>query len=361
MLLSIRIALASAAFISTAAYAATQYRIVDTGIADANSVQVLGMNDKGDLVGVRYHADFEQQGYAYDYSSRSVIDLPSAGAGLSFRGSEAFSINNRGTIVGLTSVPGMNEWHGVRWDMNGGFELLPGIHYANDVDRRGRIVGQHDNNRAVMWVNGRIIDLGLPDIGFARSISDTGFVTGVLQNLNHIFLYQHGESEDIGALNAESPVGVEAAQVNDFGEVVGFAGSEPVAGPFEFIYPSHAFLYRHGELKDLGTLSSDPTVSSYAMGINDSHEIVGASLLPDAQGSPVQFTAFLYEHGKMRDLNTLIDPADPLAGQIQLVFARAINCRGWIAAEGQNRATGMYGVYVLVPKRPAKHPHSCMR
>jgi probable HAF family extracellular repeat protein len=362
MILSIRIVLAGAALLSTTAYAATQYRVVDTGIADANHVYVRGMNDKGDLVGFRYHADFEEEAYVYDYSSRSVIDLPSAGAGLTFQGSEASEINERGAIVGLTTVPGMNGWHGVRWDMNGGFELLPGIRLAYGIDRRGRIVGEDENSRAVMWVNGRIVDLGLPDIGRAHSISDTGFVTGVRQDVNQAFLYRHGESEAIDVLNAESHVGMDAAAVNNFGEVVGSSGAEPVPGPFgEFIYPTHAFLYRDGELEDLGTLSSDPTASSYARGINDTHEVVGALLLPESHGLQEPFTAFLYKHGEMRDLNTLIEPSDPLAGEIQLFWAADINCRGWIAAEGQNRTTGMYGAYLLIPKHAAKHPHSCIR
>jgi probable HAF family extracellular repeat protein len=361
MILSTRIMLAAAALVSTSALAASHYRIVDTGIANLNPIQVQGMNDRGDLVGLVYNASFEPEAFVYDYSSRTVNSLPSAGAGLSFKGSQALEINNRGSIVGLTSVPGMNEWHGVRWDMNGGFDLLPGVHYSYGIDSRDRIVGQDDNDRAIMWVKGRIVDLGLSDIGIARSISETGFVTGVLQNSGHAFLYWRGESEDIGVLYPGSSS--DGYRVNDFGEVVGSAGVRPVPNQYGgYNYPTHAFLYRRGEMKDLGALSDDPAISSYATSINDSREVVGASQIPPGpNGGPVQFSAFLYQHGRMHDLNTLIDPADPLAGQIQLTRATEINCRGWIAAEGTSRATGLNGAYLLIPNAPAKHPHVCIR
>jgi probable HAF family extracellular repeat protein len=359
MTLSIRIMLTAAAFVGTA-QAATHYQIVDTGMASPRGVGIRAMNDKGDLVGVTLTADFSEDAFVYDYSSRSVSALPSAGAGLGFKGSEALDINDRGSIVGLTTVPGLNEWHGVRWDMNGGFELLPGIHYSYGIDRRGRIVGQDENNRAVIWVHGQSIDLGLPDIGIARSISETGFITGVLQNSSHAFLYRHGETEDLGGLYPGSSS--DGVRVNDFGEVVGSAGVAPVPDPYGgYTYATHAFLYRRGEMRDLGTLSEEPGFDSVAAGINDSGEVVGGSQIRVGAGGPVQSSAFIYEHGKMRDLNALIDPSDPLAGQIQLTYAGDINCRGWIAAQGTNRATGMKGAYVLIPKHPDKHRHACMR
>jgi len=84
----------------------------------------------------------------------------------------------------------------------------------------------------------------------------------------------------------------------------------------------HAFLYREGLMRDLGTLGG---ANSIAKGINDRGEIVG--MASDAHGVP---TPFLYD-GAMRAL-----PGPSESGAID------INQRGIIVGSGE----GVYG-YVL--------------
>jgi probable HAF family extracellular repeat protein len=95
-------------------------------------------------------------------------------------------------------------------------------------------------------------------------------------------------------------------------------------------------------LTDLGTLAGDS--SSSANSINDSGQIVGVSQ------SDAAMRAFLYENGRMYDLNTLIDPASPLLGLVSLQQAVSINTNGWIAVNGtDSRDPGWTRAFLLIP------------
>src|SRR5579864_2466778 len=95
-----------------------------------------------------------------------------------------------------------------------------------------------------------------------------------------------------------------AIGINDSGEVVGYSAfANPPPG---YGYSSHAFLYSNGMMKDLGTLGSpcDDLSDSFAKAINASGQVVGGSNLP---GDIRNYTshAFLYSNGTMTDLGTL--------------------------------------------------------
>jgi len=98
------------------------------------------------------------------------------------------------------------------------------------------------------------------------------------------------------------------------------AGYSFTAGDAE----SHAFLYSNGLLLDLGDLGG---YDSYATGINEAGNVVGASNLGGGLGG---YHAFLYSGGLMQDLNDLIDPT--LGWSIS--YAGDINDKGQIAARG---------------------------
>lgn len=107
--------------------------------------------------------------------------------------------------------------------------------------------------------------------------------------------------------------------INDSGQVVGYA--QTAAGGAD-----HATLFSTtgGANTDLGTLSGGGGYS-YAYGINNSGQVVGAS---GALG-------FLWSAGVMTSLNSLIDPASGWS----IREARAINDLGQIAALGYNAST----------------------
>lgn len=100
---------------------------------------------------------------------------------------------------------------------------------------------------------------------------------------------------DLGTLGGVSS---EAAGVNRFGEVVG--SSATAAGV------SHAFLYRNGQMFDLGTLPGG--TNSYGVAINDNGVVVGHSGINQYGPQFQEFTqGFIWQDG-MRALGALYCP-----------------------------------------------------
>jgi probable HAF family extracellular repeat protein len=94
-----------------------------------------------------------------------------------------------------------------------------------------------------------------------------------------------------------------AIAVNDRGDVVGDSAIAGGENP-----PVHAFLWRHGRMRDLGTLGGR---SSFATGVNNRGDVVGYS---EVAGGATH--AFLWRDGRMRDLGDIPGAADSLAGGI---------------------------------------------
>jgi probable HAF family extracellular repeat protein len=94
-------------------------------------------------------------------------------------------------------------------------------------------------------------------------------------------------------------------------------------------------------MKDLGTVSSD-TCSS-ALGVNARNQVVGTSGVCHVSNDH----AFLWEQGRIFDLNTLVAP--PPSG-IRVTIAYSINDRGEIAASGTLPNGDVHAV-LLIPKR----------
>ena len=88
---------------------------------------------------------------------------------------------------------------------------------------------------------------------------------------------------------------------------------------------------------DLGTLDGDS--SSVAHGLNSKRQVVGSSV--NGNGAT---RGFLWENGKMLDLNTLVLPGS----ELNLYFPTIINDRGEIAGQGQ-LPNGDIHAFVLIP------------
>ena len=127
----------------------------------------------------------------------------------------------------------------------------------------------------------------------ANAISSTGQVVGESSNgtASRAFLYT-GVLTDIGTLGGD---GSYAYGVNSAGQVVG--QSDNSKGQL------HAFVYKNGSMTDLGTLGKEPTLISFASGINTAGDLVGTSnLIISGQQSE---HAFLYTGGTMKDLGSM--------------------------------------------------------
>ncbi|MGA7854144.1 MAG: hypothetical protein WCA15_12530 [Candidatus Acidiferrales bacterium] len=168
---------------------------------------------------------------------------------------------------------------------------------------------------------------GDPD-GAATAINDRGQVVGISGTCDvavgaftatHALLWQNGAVTDLGSLGGKgwnTPMAI-----NRRGDIVGFSDLPGDVSGGTLNASFHAFLWTKetGRMTDLGVLAGDSL--SEALDINDEGQIVGVSL--------PSFRAFIYENGKMWDLNSLIAHDSPLF----LIGANGINDRGEITGE----------------------------
>jgi probable HAF family extracellular repeat protein len=288
--------------------------------------------------------------------------------------SAAFAVNERGQVVGNFlntvsdpfSVFGLQVraflWqNGVLQDLGtlGGPEAS-----ANFVNERGQVAGTSFTNSTAnppigfgpcasstglptqdsfLWKDGRMIDLG--SLGgtctTANALNNRGQIVGD-SNLagdltSHPFLWDGEKMIDLGTFGGSFG---QANWVNEAGEVVGFAFNH---GDQALL----AFLWKDGFLTNLRTVGDD--ACSAALGINSRSQVVGVS------AKTCSFTAsdrraFLWENGRVIDLNTFLPPG---AGLQQLTDAYNINDRGAIAGLGVPAGCGdafVCGhIFVLTP------------
>jgi probable HAF family extracellular repeat protein len=187
-------------------------------------------------------------------------------------------------------------------------------------------------NHAFVWQRGVVTDLGsLPGgySSYASSINARGEIVGYSQNgqIDPLTMYPEGTAVlwkngiiDLGTLGGNQSV---ANAINDRGQVAGGALnaiSDPFAnGPLPcngcgtfaqtFLFvpaatETHAFLWRGGEIQDLGTLGGP---DSTAVVVNDRGQVAGQSFinsLPNSSGVPT-VDPFFWENGKMLDIGSL--------------------------------------------------------
>ena len=296
----------------------------------------------------------------------------------------AFSVNNRGQVVGFSTngtadpysyfyfqVFGSSTGTQTRaflWDKQNGMQDLGTLGgpdaWAGLLNKRGQVAGISYTSSTANANNGTCApntpgqdpffwdkDMGMIDIG---SFGGTCGITNALNNrgqvagqsylagnvIAHAFLWEksgHPQMRDLGTLGGDN---ASALWVDDAGDVIGYADLPNSPGCTGLTCQHHSFLWKHGTMTDLGTIGADPC--SRALSINSRGQIVGFTAAV-CGGNPTH--GFLWEDGGPAiDLNTLVSPGSGLS----LVEAIYINDRGEIAGNGV-LANGDVHAFLLIP------------
>jgi len=279
----------------------------------------------------------------------SLTDLGTFGG----NNSAGYAVNNRGQVAGvaLNAIPdpytavfllGATQARAFLWTRSAGLQDLGTLGSGTDsaaflINQRGQIAGWSFTNTIVNPTTGTptldpffwdktagMIDLGTlgGTAGQAFALNNRGQVVGQSNTQGdaacHAFLWDKTAGmRDLGTLGGEDAA---AIALNDAGDVVGQAGLPGSVSCDQ--WPVHAFLWRKGVMRDLGSLYG--IQFSTGLSINARGQIVGN--VGDESG-----VATLWEDGgPLVDLNTLI-PSNP---GLTLFNALYINDRGEIAAQG---------------------------
>jgi probable HAF family extracellular repeat protein len=157
--------------------------------------------------------------------------------------------------------------------------------FPHAINTAGQVAGTAAG-RAVVWTEGAMQELGrLPgtDDCDAFSINDAGWVVGSCST-------GHGSvsflwNADMGMAQLPIPGSSSATGISNGGHIVGYYADLSSQSP------DHAFIYREGEIEDLGP--------GHAFGINDEDQVVG-----DRPGdSPTTAIAHIWDDQGDRDLD----------------------------------------------------------
>ena len=256
--------------------------------------------------------------------------------------------------------------------------------FATGVNDRAEIVGWAENTtrdstcgeftnngqvlqfEAVQWVRdaGHYRALELPPYpgdldGAATAINQRGEAVGISgicdgaiggATAEHMVVWQHGRIArllpTLGGAYWNTPM-----DINDRGDVIGFSdlpGDGPTGAQANFLaffWSSRPFTCTGqsvpgGTTCKLGALGSDG--NSEALGVNNRGQVVGISF---GVTHPFPGHAFIWQRGKMADLNELTLPGTTLV----LTDAQDINDRGEITGQATDPSTGAQVAFEAIP------------
>jgi len=329
------------ALIPKPAAAAIRYNVTDLGtLPGYESSRAWSINNKGQIVGEAFNSD-------PPYNNRAVL----------------FDPNGDGNNIDLGTLGGENSW-------------------AASINNNGQIVGGADSNDpqqssqpAIFDPNGGGNNIGLGEKGPACSINDNGQIVGYVGNVDDCYAVLFdptglGDNVDLGTL--DGILYSVAYSSNNSGQIVGYAFNDLFARDYRAVLFDPT---GQGNNIDLGTLGGEYEYSA-AISINDYGQIVGradtasgfahATLFdPNGQGNnrdlgtvaeynfsvaasinnsgqivgqagvrDYEYRAVLFDHkgnGENIDLNDLINPALDWT----LSCAICINDNGWIVCWGR--------------------------
>ncbi|OFX15666.1 MAG: hypothetical protein A2Z18_10935 [Armatimonadetes bacterium RBG_16_58_9] len=274
------------------ASAATAYEIHNLGnLPHLSATYANAMNNVGQVVGEANGA-LGRHAFLWD-AAQGIRDLGTLGG----TGSSALGINDLGQVVGYAYTANDSEPHRFLWDAIDGMQDM-GRGSARGINNEGEII-----EWSCVWDSAGIkIELGtLPGYTYqtcANAINNNAQVVGLCSKSGgglHAFIWDRVNGmQDLSLIMGLGGVDAVATDINDMGQVVGYAR---FPGSSDY----HAFLWdRTSGVQDLGTLG----LYSYATGINRNGEVVGYTYVRIGTGFVDR--AFVWDDvNGMRDLGTL--------------------------------------------------------
>ena len=250
------------------------------------SSEGLGINNKGDVVGrfVKYDHPLNSD-IPFLYSKGRLMQLKSLGG----KHGTAYAINNQRQIVGDSEIVEKDEMrHGTLWKSRQTRDLgalHPRVYsLARGINHKDQIIGE-SYNRATLWQNGKIIDLGTlgGEQSKANAINDQGQIVGTADThelrlarppITHAFLWEKGHMIDL----TKSQKGMSAAlSINNHEQIVGWVITD--------LEEQHAALWNSRRMVDLNTLISPDSgwTLIQATGINDYGDIIAYGIKGEMQ------------------------------------------------------------------------------
>jgi probable HAF family extracellular repeat protein len=252
----------------------------------------IGLNNVGGIVSGVVVGDAYYPAI-YNRQSGQTTTLGSLGSISGFTG-VATAINDSGVAVGISYLSsGLRHGFAYRNGAISDLGSLGGYSGALAINSAGTAVGFASDSpngfqRAVIWNNGSILDISNGFESQARAINLSGQVVGETTTSagnDEAFLWNNGASENLGTLAPGR--NSEAFGINNEGNIVGTAEAissitfqtNPISGVVTIVtnFQNHAFLYSHGSMLDLNSVISTNSGWElyYAFGINNSDQIVG--------------------------------------------------------------------------------------
>lgn len=321
------------------------YKAIDIGTLGGKISDAEGINALGQVVGLAQTGNGADHAILYNFGQK-LIDLGTLGGARS----NATSIDDNGEIVGSSLIKPGDPFtthaflykNGKMVDIGVIGGIYSNVYFIRDP---GLVVGQTDTKKPgdrhafredVSGIGRVMKDLGTlgGNTSAAKGINNLGHIVGYsnlkLNGPVHAFYYSINQMQDLGFGDFS-----QATAINDRDQIVGL------------FYPagknvSHGFLYNFigGESTDLKTLGGP---QSSALAINNAGDVVGWSNI--TPGNLLTTHAFIYSHGKMTDLNNLLNPGSPFK---VLTVAEGIGDNGWIVGKGV-LANGQTHGFVLIP------------
>jgi probable HAF family extracellular repeat protein len=324
---------------------AASYQVVDLS-AGSGSIAT-GLHESGLATGLYFGAGGTRR--AFVWRNGQFADAGTLG-GIA----QTFAINGDRVAVGY-SVDSTGRQRAIR-SRDGVVQDLGTLHRgvhaaANDINAAGWIVGMSQRragnqtfDRAALWRNGTVIDLGTfgGEFSQANALNDAGQVVGWAWTADRdprAFRWSVATGmADLGTLGGETSV---ALGINGAGAVVG--SSQAASG----MQLHRAFLWTQAAgMQELP--SPADAQDTVAVSLNGLGQIVGSALFFENDDFVVR--ALLWESGMVHVLDDLLAPGFE---DWSVVQADEIGENGVIAAAARHAATG-YRAVLLVPL-PSTH------